>query len=129
MPTTQALIIDDNSANLLVLQHLLKVEQVTTYTLSDTRNFEAQLDQYSDIDVVFLDLEMPVLNGYEALEIIRSHQSFQSARVVAYSVHINEMNNALNLGFDGFVGKPLDADAFPEQLSRILKGELVKYIP
>lgn len=127
MPT--ALIIDDSPTNILVLQQLLSMEDVASVTLSATRNLASQLNAISDIDVVFLDLEMPVLNGYEALKLIKSHPNFQHARVVAYSVHVSELQNALDFGFDAFLGKPLNAEAFPEYLRRILTGEKVYFLP
>lgn len=85
--------------------------------------------QPSDIQVVFLDLEMPAINGYEALPIIKHHPNFAHTPVIAYSVHVSEMQRALDMGFDGFLGKPLSAEAFPDQLQRILNGEQVHYLP
>lgn len=45
--------------------------------------------------------------------------------IVAYSVHVSEIEIARRAGFDGFLGKPLDADRFSDQLRRILSGEQV----
>ena len=129
MPNARALIIDDNSTNILVIQQLLSVEDVASVKVSSTKNLPSQLDSISNIDVVFLDLEMPIVDGYSALTIIKAHPNFKSARVVAYSVHVSELNNALEVGFDGFLGKPLNAEAFPDQLRRILHGEKVYYVP
>jgi len=36
-----------------------------------------------------------------------------------------QMNKARDAGFDGFLGKPLDPDRFPEQIRRVLAGEAV----
>jgi DNA-binding NarL/FixJ family response regulator len=47
----------------------------------------------------------------------------QNAPIIAYTVHLNEIANTRQLGFDGFLGKPLDVTRFPEQLARILRGE------
>ena len=105
------------------------MEDVASVTISATKNLSAQLNSVSNIDVVFLDLEMPVIDGYEALKMIKAHPSFQHARVVAYSVHVSELHNALDSGFDGFLGKPLNAEAFPEHLRRILAGEKVCFLP
>lgn len=129
MAIAQALIIDDNPTNILVLKQLLGIEDVACVTISNTKELSFQLNSISNIDVVFLDLEMPVLNGYEAIKLVKAHRNFKKAKVVAYSVHINELNNALAEGFDGFLGKPLDAEAFPEQFARILAGETVYYVP
>jgi CheY-like chemotaxis protein len=89
----------------------------------------AQLDALRHIDLVFLDLEMPGMDGYQAAALIRAHPHFQRARLVAYTVHISELNAAFDRGFDAFLGKPLNAEAFGGQLARILAGERVWYLP
>lgn len=126
---SQALIIDDNASNALVLQQLLMLEDVVSISINNTKNLTQQLDLITGIDVVFLDLEMPATNGYDALHLIKSHANFASVPVVAYSVHISEIEAALDAGFDGFLGKPISAEEFPYQLQRILRGEMVRYIP
>ncbi|HEX2618780.1 MAG TPA: response regulator, partial [Phototrophicaceae bacterium] len=75
------------------------------------------------VDVVFLDLEMPGLDGYQVKEMLRS--SLGDTPIVAYTVHVSEINEVRNLGFNGFLGKPLDNARFPGQLARILRGEAV----
>ena len=77
-----------------------------------------------DFDVIFLDLEMPEINGYEMIEILKNELGV-SAPIIAYSVHISEVHVARKLGFDGFLGKPLRRTEFPGQLQRILNGEKV----
>jgi CheY-like chemotaxis protein len=83
------------------------------------------LNELAAIDVVFLDLEMPGANGYQVLEKLRADPRFQSVPVVAYTVHVSEISVAHEQGFHSFLGKPLDADRFPDQLARILSGESV----
>lgn len=129
MPNAQALIVDDNLNNIRVLNQLLTMENIGTVRLSGTANLSNNLDSIEGIDVVFLDLEMPDSNGYEALQVIRAHPNFKSAKVVAYTVHVSEFNSALDMGFDAFLGKPVSAEAFPEQLKRILRGEKLLYLP
>jgi len=127
MSRLNALIIDDNANNILVLQQLLTLEGVDSAKLSTANNLLAQLDMLPRIDIVFLDLELPGVNGYEALEILHAHAQTASAKIVAYSVHISELHNVIELGFDGFIGKPLNSESFSDQLWRILNGEKVWY--
>ena len=129
MSIAQALIIDDALTNALVLQQLLSMEDVASVTISNTKDFAFQLDSICQIDIVFLDLEMPFVDGYSALQLIKAHPNFKSAKVVAYSVHVSELHNVLDMEFDGFLGKPLNAEEFPQQLARILSGEEVWYLP
>jgi two-component system, cell cycle response regulator DivK len=127
MPT--ALIIDDNASNALVLKQLLQVEGVSATTLSNPAHIPDQLDLVASADLVFLDLEMPKVNGYEVLNLIRSTPGLGHTPVIAYSVYTAEIDQAQALGFDGFLGKPLNAEDFPDQLARLLRGEPVWQLP
>ena len=127
MPQPHALVIDDNRHNLLVLEQLLTIEKVTFIKLVDTENLAYKLNDLPDIDIVFLDLELPHINGYEALKIIKAHPNFVGTPIIAYTVHVSEVDVAAANGFDGFLGKPINAEMFPEHLRRILQGEKVWY--
>lgn len=129
MTKFEILIIDDNTNNILVLEQLLRLEGIQPQRLSSTDQLEAALEQFDKIDVVFLDLEMPALNGYESLTVLRNHVKTEQATIIAYSVHTSQVSEAMARGFDGFLGKPLDAEAFPLQLQKILRGEQVRYTP
>ena len=120
-----ALIVDDNANNTGVLSELLAQQGVDSTSLKDARNLERALDQMESIDVIFLDLELPGVDGYQVLQRLKEDPRFNMVPMVAYTVHVSEISNARNLGFDSFLGKPLDADRFPEQLERIMRGEQV----
>lgn len=118
-----ALIIEDNSVNVQVLGKLLTLQGVTHTTILHPDRLAAALENTAD--VVFLDLEMPGLNGYDVLALLKADDRFRSVPIVACTVHVSEMNTAYQLGFDSFIPKPLDSDRFPGQLARILHGEHV----
>lgn len=120
-----ALLIDDNANNLGVLAGLLAQEGVTFTKVQDPTKLEEALATLNQLDVVFLDLEMPDVDGYAILEMFKSNPDFQGIPIVAYTVHVSEMNNARLSGFDSFIGKPLNSERFPGQLARILRGESV----
>ncbi|HLY27648.1 MAG TPA: response regulator [Aggregatilineales bacterium] len=123
MSQVHALIIDDNLQNLKVLAQLLSKQNITCTEIADTRKLPTMLDDLQHVSVVFLDLEMPSLNGYNTKEMLRSH--FGNIPIIAYTVHVSEINVVRDAGFDGFLGKPVDTARFPEQLARILRGEPV----
>lgn len=120
---THALVIDDNVQNLKVLVKLLAKQGVRCTEVLDPRKVANILPSIGSVDVVFLDLEMPNLNGYKVKDMLRRHLG--ATPIIAYTVHISEINTVKQLGFDGFLGKPLDNARFPEQLQRILGGEPV----
>jgi two-component system, cell cycle response regulator DivK len=125
MTQRAALIIDDNDGNLDVLAELLEMEGMTSITVRQPERLEAALGSYHQLDVIFLDLEMPGIDGYTMLSYLKNDERFKAVPVVAYTVHVSQMNVARQRGFHSFLGKPLDADRFPEQLARILRGERV----
>lgn len=125
MSNRHALIIDDNANNLGILAELLTMEGINCTQVQHIKNLNAVLQQLSALDVIFLDLELPDMNGYQLLEKIKSDARFRDVPIAAYSVHVGEVNMARNKGFHSFLGKPLDVDLFPEQLAQILRGEHV----
>ena len=78
--------------------------------------------------VVFCDLEMPRLSGYEML--VRLRAAFgRHVPIIAYTVHTSEIDQARKNGFDGFLGKPLDGERFGGLLERIFRGMPVWELP
>lgn len=124
-----ALIIDDDENNISVLSQLLQIEGVGSIALSNLNGLAQQLGEVGAVSAVFLDLEFPRSNGYEAFEVIKAHPQFHGVPVIAYTVHVNEFQQIEKLGFDGLLGKPVDADEFPVQWQKILSGQKIWHIP
>jgi CheY-like chemotaxis protein len=119
-----ALVLDDDADNLDVLCKMLSDQAITYVGLQDPTQLEEALASMDHINLVFLDLEMPKVNGYEVLHVLREYVG-PSVPIVAYTVHTNEINTARQMGFDSFIAKPLSSERFPDQLSRILSGKMV----
>ena len=128
MKNPHVLVIDDNLLNIEVIEHLVVMLRGTVAALDDPTRLDALAGDMARVDAVFLDLEMPVLNGYDVLRILKDDWDVQ-APIVAYTVHTSEVETARREGFDGFLGKPLVPDRFADQLRRILAGEAVWFIP
>jgi len=128
MNNSHALIIDDDKNNLEVLAGLLTAQGLTYTAVKDPTKVAAELQKLPRVDVVFCDLEMPRMNGYQMLAMLRE-QLDPSALIIACTVHISEIDVTRKIGFDGFLGKPLDAERFPNQLKSILNGRSVWELP
>jgi len=116
-----ALVIDDNAQNRKVLVQLLSRQGVEAIEVPDSRKLSANLPGMGSVDVVFLDLEMPGMDGYDVKNMLR--EQLGATPIIAYTVHVSEMNVVKQNGFDGFIGKPVDNARFPDQLARILDGQ------
>lgn len=122
------LVVEDNVSNFVLIARLLahagikKCEWKTTGW--EVVEFAHTM---SRVDLILMDLRLPHEDGYQALAQIRQDPILCDTRVVAITAHGStlEMAKAKQSGFDGFISKPLDADQFPKQIERILRGEAV----
>lgn len=127
METFEAVVIDDNSANVEVLESMLSVHGGQVSTFKDPTKALAALASLTNTNVVFVDLDMPKISGFEMLNHLR--QGLPNVPIIAYTVHLSEIDVARKMGFDGFLGKPIDHDRFPALLRRILNRQPVWELP
>ena len=73
---------------------------------------------------------MQPYDGFDLLIMLRNDPEFASSKVVALtaSVMSEEVARLKRRGFDGAIAKPLNIDAFPGLIAKIMKGESVWYI-
>ncbi|MEI7429860.1 MAG: response regulator [Betaproteobacteria bacterium] len=110
LPALHVLIVDDDPNNTLIMKMFLPSPPLI---VSIAGNGVEALQSCKDVrpDIIFMDLEMPVMNGYEAIKEIRLLQNRQGelpSFVVAFSAHDDEMSRmrSLDLGFDQHLSKP-----------------------
>lgn len=122
------IVVEDNLNNFLLITRLLSFLGVKRceWKASGWQVLEF-VENFPDVDLVLMDIFLPERDGYEALELIRSHPNFSETRVVAVTADASQENleRARKAGFDGFIGKPLDPDRFPQQIRRVLRDEAV----
>jgi two-component system, cell cycle response regulator DivK len=84
-------------------------------------------ENYSQPDLILLDINLPYEDGFDVHRRLREHTRLKDTRIVAVTANANQeyMQRSIKAGFDGFIGKPLDPDRFPEQVRRLLSGEAV----
>jgi len=113
------LIIEDNSTSVDVLAGLLDQLKVTYTVVYNSRKVKDVIQVIKHLDAIFLDIEMPGIDGYQIRDMLKSYPHIQNIPVIAYSAHSSQMAKARAAGFDGFLGKPLRASEFPAQLAQI----------
>lgn len=122
------LVVEDNVPNFVLIARMLAFMGVQR---CEWKTSGWQVVQFADtlprIDLILMDIRLPYEDGYQALSKIRANQRLKDTLVIAVTAEASEeqMQKAINAGFDGFLGKPLDPDRFPEQIRRVLNGEAV----
>jgi two-component system, cell cycle response regulator DivK len=121
------LIVEDNVSNFLLMARLLGFLGVHCEWKTSGYEVVEYADTLPRVDLILMDIRLPYEDGYEALRKLRGSPTLRSVPVVAVTAYANEeqMTRARTAGFDGFLGKPLDPDRFPEQIERILASEPV----
>lgn len=123
LPALSVLLVDDDEYNIVVLKTLLPSPPLTVRTAVNGRA-ALELVRSARPDVVFLDVEMPVMGGLEAVRQIRALQRERGeapSLVAAFSAHDDEATRAqcLQAGFDMYLAKP----ATREEVYAVLRGE------
>ncbi len=122
------LVVEDNLQNLVLIARLLAFIGVRRY---EWKASGWQVLEFADtmprVDLVLMDLHLPYQDGYEALAKLRSDSRFVNTRVVAVTADANPatLEKTKKAGFDGFLGKPINPDKFPEQIVSILQGKKI----
>ncbi len=121
------LIVEDNVSNFVLMARMLGYIGVHCEWKTSGYEVVEYADTLPRVDLILMDIRLPYEDGYEALRKIRASESLRKIRVVAVTAYASEeqLQRARAAGFDGFVGKPLDPDRFPEQVQRMLAGEQV----
>lgn len=110
------LVVDDNEINREIAQLMLESEGHTVELAENgAEAVEKVKAANGGYDVVFMDVQMPVMNGYEATAAIRAlpDEAVSSVPIIAMTANAyqEDRDNALNAGMNGYVTKPIDPDS------------------
>jgi len=106
------LLVEDNEINRLLVIELLKETGIKVHTAeTGTEAVTMITEGRSTYDLVFMDVQMPVMDGCEATQRIRADSRFADLPIVAMTAHAmrNEQLRIMQSGMDAYVSKPIDA--------------------
>lgn len=104
------LIVDDDIKNIFVLDAALKEFNATTFTAFNGQEALDFLDNNNNIDLILMDIMMPVMNGYEAMEKIRENDNLKQIPIIAVTAKAmkEDREKCISLGADDYMSKPID---------------------
>lgn len=121
------LVVEDNVSNFVLIARMLGYLGIHCEWKTSGYEVVEYADTLPRLDLILMDIRLPYEDGYGALKKIRASERFKSVPIIAVTAEASheQMKKAKDSGFDGFLGKPLDPDRFPDQIRRILSGEPV----
>ena len=121
MPGHRILVVEDNPLNLKLVRDVLTAsgyEVVEAETGEDGVSLAADCEP----DLVLMDLQLPGIDGYEALRLIREDPRTGAVPVVALTAFAmrEDRERTARAGFDGYLSKPISVRELPSQVGEFL---------
>ena len=123
------LIAEDNELNAEITMEILDDEDILCEHAEDGAKCLQMIEEHDAdyYDLILMDIQMPVMNGYEATRAIRALPDTDKAKIPILALSANylpsDRKNAKDAGMNGFVAKPIDVTELLEKLKRTIVGE------
>lgn len=113
------LLVDDDMRNVFALGNVLRNYDITVLPASNGQEGLDVLGAHPEVDLVLMDIMMPVMDGYEAMRRIRADARWRALPIVALTAKAmkGDRQKCLDAGASDYVTKPVDMD----QLSSVLR--------
>ena len=118
---SKILVAEDNLPNRELIREIL---ETCGHEIVEAADGQQALDQLEESvpDLVLVDIQMPVLDGFAVIRQLRQTPRFASVKVLALTAYAiqGDRERVLAAGFDGYLTKPIDVAAFPKQIQQFL---------
>lgn len=117
------LIVDDDDRNIFALSATLRAKKLNFITATDVSGALDTMKQHNDIGVVLLDMMIPDVDGYEAVNLFRKINTYQSLPIIAVTAQAmsGDKEKCLAAGANDYISKPIDVDKLMRVLEIYLK--------
>jgi len=120
------MIVDDDRITLQICEYILKKQGYYVVTVeSGKRCLEYLRDESNPpVDCIILDIEMPLLNGYNTLSSIRQSEKLMKIPVMFLTAAATQdtVKEAIRLGVTSYLKKPFLPDELSERVEQLLSG-------
>jgi len=109
----KVLLVDDDMRNVFALSRVLEDRGLQIHKAANGRKALEMLDEKPDIDLVLMDIMMPVMDGYEAMRYIREQDRFQNLPILALTAKAMTGDRAecIEAGANDYIPKPVDVES------------------
>jgi two-component system cell cycle response regulator DivK len=118
------LIVEDNEKNMKLARDVLQVKGYSTLeAVTGEEGIRLAVEQKPDL--VLMDIQLPGINGIEALRILRANPETAAIPVIAVTASVmqHDRKQIMEAGFDAYVGKPINLKEFLDAVRKALEGK------
>ena len=118
------LIVEDNDKNLKLVRDILQVKGYETLeAMTGEDGIRIAMQRLPDL--VLMDIQLPGINGIDALRALRANEATAKIPVIAVTASVMQQDRALitDAGFDAYVGKPINLREFLDAVRRALEPD------
>ena len=119
------LIVDDQEANITLLDQLLSDAGYTTVTSTTNPQEVCALHRKNDYDLILLDLQMPVMDGFQVIEALKTNEKDAYIPVLVITAQPGHKLRALAAGARDFISKPFDLLEVKTRIRNLLEVRLL----
>jgi len=118
------LIVEDNEKNMKLVRDVLQVKGYRTLE-AGTAEDGIRLAIEHKPDLVLMDIQLPGMNGIDALGVLRKDATTAGIPVIAVTASVMQQDRKLitEAGFDGYIGKPINLKEFLATVQQMLQGQ------
>ena len=123
------LVAEDNEINAEILEELLDVEGATCEIVENGRLAVERFEKAKEgeFDAILMDVQMPVMNGYEASRAIRALKRDEAGKIPIIAMTANafaeDVKDALDAGMSVHIAKPIDMELLKKTLNQWIQGK------
>ena len=114
------LVVEDNDINMEVIEFMLQSEGTIVYKAKNGKEAVEQFDQIKDLDLVLMDLMMPVMDGYEATVQIRKKNKKIPILAMSANAYMHDIQKCYKAGMNGHISKSLYLEDLKDRIIQIL---------
>ncbi len=105
------LLVDDDMRNVFALTHILEEKGIKILVAKNGRESLARLAENANVDLVLMDIMMPVMDGYEAIREIRKQGKFEKLPIIALTAKAmkGDRSKCIEAGASDYLAKPVDS--------------------
>ncbi len=108
-----ALVVEDNDINQIVIEAMLNEFNITSINMANNGQEAVEQCELGVFDIIFMDMQMPVLDGPQATLKIREFSAFKHTPIIALTANVlsADKQRCFDAGMDDYIAKPLEYDA------------------